>query len=82
MKKHRVYFKLSLRKCKKRIEEYSMDNLASHFLTKDSKSFWKQVNKKCGSTLQGVSTTVGGADGPVMALMLFAQCGRTTILIS
>ena len=63
MKKTRAHFKLSLRQCKQRNEEKSLDTLALHFLSKDSKSFWNQVNRTSGSKLHGMTTTIGGVSG-------------------
>lgn len=61
MKRTRALFKLSLRLCKKRKEESSLDNLALHFLSKNSKAFWNQVNHTSGKKLQTTSTNIGGA---------------------
>lgn len=63
MRRARAQFKLSLRKCKKSTEKKSLDNLALNFLTKDSRRFWKDVNKIGGTNLQGVASDIGGASG-------------------
>ncbi len=62
MRRTRSQFKLLLRKCKSGQLKKSSDSLAIKFLSKDCKSFWKDV-KKLTSTQASIASTVNGVTG-------------------
>ena len=62
MKNTRAQFKLILRKCKNKDLASTSDSLANKLLSKDTKSFWREI-KKVKSTSSPVASTIGGATG-------------------
>jgi hypothetical protein len=62
MRSTRAQFKLALRQCKRDRTRRAADSLAKHLLSKDSKSFWKEVKQAQGCTSEHASY-VGGASG-------------------
>jgi hypothetical protein len=63
MKKTRSHFKLSLRQSKNAKVQKNMDLLTQKFLTKDSKSFWKDIRTISGTDNQNSGTTIAGSTG-------------------
>jgi hypothetical protein len=53
MKRSRASFKYVLRKCKASDSRTKADNLAMKFVTKDSKSFWKEIQKLMAMITRG-----------------------------
>ena len=64
MRRTRSNFKLVLRNCKSGQLKTSADTLALKFLSKDSKSFWKDI-KKHTSCEASIASTVNGISGQV-----------------
>jgi exonuclease III len=63
MRRKRAQFKYALRKCKQDQDRCVSDSLAKKLLSKDSKTFWKEIKKVNNSKIASVSTSVGGAVG-------------------
>jgi hypothetical protein len=61
MRNRRAHFKLVLRQCKADSSTKASDSLAKHLLTKDCKTFWKEVKRMQGFNSPGLASTVGGA---------------------
>jgi len=62
MKKTRCTFKLIFRKCKSGQLKKSADVLASKFLSKDTKSFWKDI-KKITKKEASIASSINGVTG-------------------
>ena len=62
MRRSRATFKSSLRQCYKDKERIKTDAIANHFLTKDTKAFWKEI-KKLNNNKIPISDTICGITG-------------------
>jgi hypothetical protein len=63
MRRTRSQFKLLLRQCKMDNQTRIKDSLAKKLLSKDSKSFWKEIKKVNGSGRAPLASTVNGVSG-------------------
>jgi len=71
MRMKRAHFKLALRKCKADDTRVKSDSLAKKLILRDSKSFWKEINKINRKHVVSVATTVGGASGDMNIAMMW-----------
>ena len=60
----RAQFKSALRKCKRDSERAVADSLAKKMLSKDTKSFWKQIQHVNNEHITLEADCVGGVSGP------------------
>ena len=62
MRRSRAIFKSSLRQCYKDKDRIKIDAIAKHFLTKETKAFWKEIRKVNNSRVP-ISDTICGITG-------------------
>ena len=63
MKLSRAYFKYTLRLCKASGDRIQSDCLAKKLLSKDTKTFWTEINKINGKNSSPLSFTVDNTSG-------------------
>jgi len=61
----RAQFKRALRNCRAEKDKNASDALATKLIMKDSKIFWKEVQKMSSANIKVKATTVGGATGDI-----------------
>ena len=63
MKNTRAHFKLSLRQCHREKTKRQADVIAKQFLSKDPKTFWKEVKNMTGNNSSPSASVIDGACG-------------------
>ncbi len=73
MKKSRAAFKLALRSCRQEKDRCAADSLANKLMKKDSKSFWKEINKMNNKSIKTQTTTINGVTGEEKITYMWQQ---------
>ena len=63
MRRSRAQFKQTLRQCKAQEKQLVADSVARNLMAKDTKAFWKEIQKINGKNCMPLSSTINGVSG-------------------